>query len=847
MDTDHPAFSVDTGLFRQLGELLVGRDATAVVELVKNAYDADATTLILIGSNLDDADNATIEVIDNGNGMTAQQFARGFLRLAARSKTEGTRRSSVFLRRFTGEKGVGRLAAHKLGALLHVETVAAGLGDNLAHSLRAQLPLAEPTEIQALISEAPKKLIEALIDWDQIEMVESVADIDAGLSVAERPAAAGAHGTKITIGRMRHAWSNRDLAELGIQLENFSPPKVLIEPLSRTVTKEPVLFTAPRARDVSTLDPGMTVELQGDFSFSEQWWPDVARTSDWILEIRADRGGLIEYAASPTVAGHRENAFAAPFRTFAPHPAPEVGPFFDARVFLRPGIVPGVQRGWSTANSGVRVYLEGFRVLPYGEAKNDWLSLDLDYTRRSGKFELDPSLGGPGSDLAELRALKSRDLSLRLQPNRNFFGAVFLTEAGSGGLRSLVNREGFVPDEAYERLVQMVRTGIDLLHRAWALAGLQKKKSDAELAAAEAAAAAAAAAAASESSASEPEVTAEWSGASQSATRNAAAEGPIDDPQPDADSTGADYAPDDDESDPLEPSEDVPGEEFAPEGSNEGSGTRLVRVLDELGRALEQHSSLATEPHLKHLALQSRVAAEQVLQDASLLRVLASVGSQLAAFTHEMGHLVPIAMGAEEALAPRPGERWPARAGAVRDTIRDLTRAIERQAAYLTDFSSSESRARRTRMNLRERVDIALLATQTAAASRAALTQNRVPETLTTPPLFKADLQSILSNLLSNATKAVNQGGMIAVDARTSPDGIQLEVSNTGTPVDVTTSDRLFLPYVSDSKSIDPTLSQGMGLGLPITRQIVSEYGGTVMFVGASAGFATTIQVRLPA
>ena len=35
-------FAVDTHLFRELGELLVGRDSTALIELIKNAYDADA-------------------------------------------------------------------------------------------------------------------------------------------------------------------------------------------------------------------------------------------------------------------------------------------------------------------------------------------------------------------------------------------------------------------------------------------------------------------------------------------------------------------------------------------------------------------------------------------------------------------------------------------------------------------------------------------------------------------------------------------------------------------------------------------------------------------------------------
>ena len=45
-------FTVDTQLFRELGELLVGKDSTALAELVKNAYDADARTVTVSGIHL---------------------------------------------------------------------------------------------------------------------------------------------------------------------------------------------------------------------------------------------------------------------------------------------------------------------------------------------------------------------------------------------------------------------------------------------------------------------------------------------------------------------------------------------------------------------------------------------------------------------------------------------------------------------------------------------------------------------------------------------------------------------------------------------------------------------------
>src|SRR5690349_20250274 len=117
---EHPTFSVDTHLFRELGELLVGRDSTALVELIKNSYDADATQVEVHGHRLSTGTGGFISVTDNGNGMGRTQFEDGFLRIASRSKDAGQRRSERLQRRFTGAKGIGRLAAHKLAHIVEV-------------------------------------------------------------------------------------------------------------------------------------------------------------------------------------------------------------------------------------------------------------------------------------------------------------------------------------------------------------------------------------------------------------------------------------------------------------------------------------------------------------------------------------------------------------------------------------------------------------------------------------------------------------------------------------------------------------------------------------------------------
>ena len=80
-------FTVDTHIFRELGELLVGRDSTALVELIKNSYDADSDLVTVHGEHLGDVERGRIVITDTGTGMNSAEFLKGFLRIASRLKT----------------------------------------------------------------------------------------------------------------------------------------------------------------------------------------------------------------------------------------------------------------------------------------------------------------------------------------------------------------------------------------------------------------------------------------------------------------------------------------------------------------------------------------------------------------------------------------------------------------------------------------------------------------------------------------------------------------------------------------------------------------------------------------
>jgi len=110
-------FSVEARLLRELGERLVRSPEVAIVELVKNAYDADASRCTLRH------ESGSIWVEDDGHGMTLDEFRTVWMRVGTSSK-ESTATSRRFGRETTGEKGIGRFAVRFLGPSLALESIA---------------------------------------------------------------------------------------------------------------------------------------------------------------------------------------------------------------------------------------------------------------------------------------------------------------------------------------------------------------------------------------------------------------------------------------------------------------------------------------------------------------------------------------------------------------------------------------------------------------------------------------------------------------------------------------------------------------------------------------------------
>jgi signal transduction histidine kinase len=238
------------------------------------------------------------------------------------------------------------------------------------------------------------------------------------------------------------------------------------------------------------------------------------------------------------------------------------------------------------------------------------------------------------------------------------------------------------------------------------------------------------------------------------------------------------------------------------------------------------------------------------MTEGAILRILASVGMQMASFVHEINALLGNAVAVEAVLDRiRRDTTLPSDARQKLSTLQvavgELRRSVERQAAYLTDVVSPDARRRRSRQRIAERFDAAARLVLNSAQRLSIGMENRIPDDLRSPPMFPAELTTVFTNLLTNAVKAAGKKGKVRASGRNEA-GTVIRVENTGTAVELDESERWFRPFESTTDRVDPVLGQGMGMGLPITRNMLGEYGATILFVKPSSGFASAIEIRFP-
>ena len=393
-DQNSLRFSVDARHVHRLGFELVGKQETAISELIKNAYDADATNVTITFSDYENAGGAMV-VQDDGHGMSEENIRQTWMRLSTDDKDLNPR-SPRYGRSRAGKKGIGRFAVERLGEQLVLETEVVGA----------------------------KQGLRVIFNWDELyQHGTALVRIPNKLERFDKPVER--HGTCLRIERLRDRWTDKAFdrvwkSVLLLQSPFRAPKSIVKESGGRIV------------------DPGFTVDI------NSQRGTDVAAKLSIeksfldhrlaVISCRVDRNSQAVYSIESKLLGldDSEPDDSQKFDLIGELDF-EVN-YFIYSAKLISGISNNAALKIAKKYGGLRIYRDGFRVLPYGESYDDWLELGVDSGRRA--------LLVPAS-------------------NYNFYGHVDLSSAENVLLEETSSREGLIENEAYEQLQTLVRSCLE--------------------------------------------------------------------------------------------------------------------------------------------------------------------------------------------------------------------------------------------------------------------------------------------------------------------------------------------------------------------------------------------------
>ena len=108
---DNLQFRVSAELKNILGRDLITSPDIAILELVKNSYDAHASKVEIT------FEDDFLAIADNGKGMSKNDLINKWLFVAYSAKSDGTEDKSYrskFKRHYAGAKGIGRMSCDRL-------------------------------------------------------------------------------------------------------------------------------------------------------------------------------------------------------------------------------------------------------------------------------------------------------------------------------------------------------------------------------------------------------------------------------------------------------------------------------------------------------------------------------------------------------------------------------------------------------------------------------------------------------------------------------------------------------------------------------------------------------------
>lgn len=359
-------------LIRTIGDKLISGPEAAIIELVKNAYDADSPSVEITIRPPSLTDSGVITVKDFGHGMTYNKILSDWLEPATDTKTKNSLSKSGN-RIVLGAKGVGRFASARLGREITLTSV-------------------------AKLDEAYQKS-SLKLDWSIFESNTYLDDIDIDIDKKELKSAINT-GVTIQITELSTIWDKKKVQKLIRELRRLATPQtdqstrfdIHLDLQHFTENNpEPYNFNGQQL----LIESNSTGDVVEESQINKQTLITpyrISKESDYHLVGKFDLDGNFT-GTFTIVRGDNQ-----PIQLNSSAPPLEIGELscgpvrvdlklYDLekesieKLFERMGLnfsEFGLRnaRALISENTGIGIYRTGFRIRPYGEPDNDWLKLE---------------------------------------------------------------------------------------------------------------------------------------------------------------------------------------------------------------------------------------------------------------------------------------------------------------------------------------------------------------------------------------------------------------------------------------------------------------------------------------
>lgn len=398
------SFKPRARLLLQLGDQLIKNESIALVELVKNSYDADANVVNIYMENVDDPKKGIIIIEDDGYGMSPDVVENVWLEPGSDFKTQKIVRQEVspkFKRLPIGEKGIGRFGVHKLGNIIEMTTKSM-----------------ESNEVFVRI------------DWTSFDDYKYLSEVP--ITIIERAVPKifkdGKTGTNILISDLRKKWERGIAREVKRSITALASPFEVNDSFKPTfeILDKPGWFDGLlNWEDVKEFSLfRFRIKMAGksilEFKYEFTPWPSMTKLNE--KEILEDNPLVQTFKILKYSVSDRQGQILN-LEEFKIGTIVFEGYIFDQDSFvLKMGVSDKVGfKKYLKNNGGVKVFRDKLRVYDYGEPETDWLGLDSRRVNQPAK---------------------------RIS-NNILLGSIFINREESQDLIEKTNREGFIENDAY--------------------------------------------------------------------------------------------------------------------------------------------------------------------------------------------------------------------------------------------------------------------------------------------------------------------------------------------------------------------------------------------------------------